>query len=129
VSPDWRAVVDRVRTHRPEVGAFLSHAVPIRCDHEQITLGWERDSLFADPASGKEERQLLLQAAYEHFGVRPSIHFKRDHERAGTDTIAVVESRERDAALKAALDEARQHPVVIDAMRILGARVKDVSLP
>ncbi len=129
VSLDWRAIVGLVREERPELGAFLSHAVPLRCDREQIRLGWEKDSMFAEAASGAEERQVLSRAARQHFDSEPGIHFEFEHATQGGATLADAETREREAARRASIDQARRHPVVMQAMEVLGARIKEVRLP
>ena len=130
ISPDWRAIIEIVREQRPELGAFLSHAVVLRCDHERIALAWETGSLFSDAASGEAERELLAAAADRHFGTRPEIVLERDNASSALgSTLASAEAREREAARRALMEEARRHPLVLQATEILGARIKDLQIP
>jgi hypothetical protein len=119
-----------VRKERPELGAFLSHAIPLHCDGNRLELGWESGSVFYESVSGPEQRKLLQAAAQRHFGSAPEIQFRLDHEPdSNGTTLASVEAREREARRQVALREAREHPVVRQAIDILGARVKELRLP
>jgi DNA polymerase-3 subunit gamma/tau len=129
VVSDFRAILDRVRQTRPELAAFLEHAAPFELGPDQIVLGWEPRSMFATQASDKESLAVLGRAAAEHFGRAPRITCEFDSERARTvQTLALLDAAAREQKTRAAMQNARQHPRIADAMEILGARLKDVKL-
>jgi DNA polymerase-3 subunit gamma/tau len=129
VIADFRAILERVRAARPELAAFLEHAAPLELTAEQIVLGWEPKSMFAAQASDKDALAALGRAAQEHFGRAPRITCEFDSERAKTlQTLALLDAAAREQKTRSALQAARQHPRIADAMEILGARLKDVKL-
>jgi hypothetical protein len=126
---DYRAIVDHVRPARPELAAFLEHASPLKLTPEEIVLGWEPKSMFASQASDKESLAVISRAAQTHFGQSPRITCEFDSERAlQTQTLALLESAAREQKTRAAIQAAREHPRIADAVEILGARLKDVKL-
>ncbi|HEY6562429.1 MAG TPA: DNA polymerase III subunit gamma/tau [Polyangiaceae bacterium] len=129
VVSEFRAILDRVREARPELAAFLEHAAPLELSPEQIMLAWEPKSMFATQASDKESLAVLGRAAQAHFGQTPRITCEFDSERARTlQTLAMLDTAARDQKTRAAIQNARQHPRIADAVEILGARLKDVKL-
>jgi hypothetical protein len=64
-----------------------------------------------------------------------SVNGPRNLEAAADSDVAVpisvfaVDREQRERAEQAALAEARNHPVVLEAVRVLGARLKHIELP
>jgi DNA polymerase III subunit gamma/tau len=126
---DWRAILDLVEQSRPELSAFLQHAAPLDLKNGQLVVGWPPGSIFAAEASKKPALELLVQAATTHYGTRMLVSFELDSARArAATTVASLESEARDLRTREALQQARQHPRVAEAIEILGARLKDVKL-
>ncbi|HMJ16736.1 MAG TPA: DNA polymerase III subunit gamma/tau [Polyangiaceae bacterium] len=129
VVADFRAILDKVRESRPELAAFLEHAVPLELGPREILLGWEPKSMFASQASDKESLAVLGRAAHAHYGQTPHITCEFESQRArGTQNLALLDSAAREQKTRAAIQVARQHPRIADAVEILGARLKDVKL-
>jgi hypothetical protein len=129
VVSEFRAILERVREVRPELAAFLEHAAPLELSPEEIVLAWEPKSMFATQASDKESLAVLGRAAQAHYGQTPRITCEFDSERARTlQTLAMLDAAARDQKTRAAIQNARQHPRIADAVEILGARLKDVKL-
>jgi len=125
----WLEILERLMTSRPELAAFLEHAAPLELTQDQLVVGWEPGSVFAKQASDKESVAALTRVAGEHFGRRIQISFELESARAKeADTLAAQHARERQARLKRAIADAKRHPRVVDAIEVLGARLKDLKL-
>ncbi len=133
-SPDFAVVafigiLERLAAQRPELAAFFEHAAPLRVSSTELVVGFEPGSVFSAQASEKEAVAALTRAASEHFGGRVHVVVELDSERSrGFDTVAAQHARERRARVQRAIAEAKQHPRVVDAMEILGARIKDLKI-
>jgi DNA polymerase-3 subunit gamma/tau len=125
----WIGILEKVAETRPDLASFLEHAAPLEIGASQIVVGWEPGSAFSGQASDKESLSLLCKVASEHLGRRVQIAFEFDSPRAKAfDTVAAQQSRERKAELQRAMSDARRHPRVVDAMEVLGAKLKDLKL-
>jgi hypothetical protein len=129
----WRRVVDQIRARDPKLGAFLDHAEVLEMSAEKIELGFARDSLFYAEVTSKATHREIVEAAYSVFAARPLVEFQTqtnvDQAPPSTETVFARDKEAR--ALKQREDDerARSHPVVLDAVRVLGARIKNIELP
>jgi DNA polymerase-3 subunit gamma/tau len=123
---DWRRVLSQLEETRPDLVAFLKHAVPLGFTHELITLGYEPGNALEASLRSAECLRELRTAALKCLGREPNVLFQA--VASGTETLADVDRRAREKRRKAAVDLAQQHPSVRDAAEILGARVKRVEL-
>jgi DNA polymerase-3 subunit gamma/tau len=129
----WRQVVDGIRGGNPKLGAFLDHAEVIRIDGECIQLGIDKHSLFHGEVTSQSTLREIAEAARLVFGTRPRVQF--DSRELGGSTAPPSETvfaKDKEARLQKERDEierARAHPVVLEAMRVFGARVKNIELP
>ena len=128
----WRQIVDTLRERDPKLGAFLDHAQIHQINNEAIELSFERTSVFADVFQDAATRNAVLGVATEWFGQSPKlvVHEEAPVAEGGTPrTVFEVDRQSRQARQREAIDTARQHPVVLEAIRVLGARVKHIELP
>jgi DNA polymerase-3 subunit gamma/tau len=128
----WRAIVDRVRTVRPEIAAFLNHAVVVHVTRERLVIAFEAGSVFERNARAPDSVSLLGKAAADYFGAEPAISFETitpSSAANGSTTVAAQDSQERALRKEAALARAKGHPRVAQASEILGARLKEIRLP
>lgn len=128
----FRAIVDRVRAVRPELAAFLNHAVVVRATREHLVLGFEAGSVFERNARAPDAVLVLKEAASGHFGIEPQVAFETTvhaNGKGATTTVASQDSQERTERKQAALARAKGHPQVAQVAEILGARLKEIRLP
>jgi DNA polymerase-3 subunit gamma/tau len=125
----WRSIVERVHQDRPEIAAFLEHAAPLEMQPGKLLLGYPPKSVFSDRGTDKDSIDYLSRIASEHFGTATSVQFEADSVRAvDIKTLAAMETEARERRTREALAQARQHPSVVTAVEVLGARVKDLKL-
>jgi len=131
IDPDalaaFRAIVERVSTDRIELGAFLMRGAPLHVAAGSIVLGFARD----EPFVGEVERNLPLveRAASDHFGTPTTVRLEVNLDRSALPaTLAGLDSDEAERQRRAALAKVKSHPRVVEAVEVLGARVKDLKL-
>jgi DNA polymerase-3 subunit gamma/tau len=125
----WIAILEKLAETRPDLTSVLEHAAPLEIGPSQLVIGWEPGSTVSGAASDKDSLSLLAKVASEHLGRKMQVVFEFDSARAKAfDTVAAQASRDRKAELKRAISDARQHPRVVDAIEVLGARIKDLKL-
>jgi DNA polymerase-3 subunit gamma/tau len=123
---EWRRVLDCLGQTRSDLVAFLKHTVPLNIDGESLTLGYEVGNVLEGPMRSAECLAALSVAASTCFGRAPKIVFQPisgNHQ-----TLAEADKRLREQQKRAAVDRAQQHPSVLDATEILGARVKRIEV-
>jgi hypothetical protein len=122
----WRRVLDVLDETRPDLVAFLKHAVPIGISAELVTLGYEAGNALEASLRSAECSRELRAAASKCWGREPNIVFQAV---TGTfETLAESDKKARERQRRAAMDRAEQHPSVREAAEILGARVKRIEL-
>lgn len=124
----WRALLDRVRAKRPALASVLEHAVVLAFGPERIALGYDPGSFLLAQASEASAVETLRAAAAVHFGAAPAIAFEALTSRAGRVTVAQIDGVERKARLDAARRAVAEHPLVVAAIELFGAELRDVRL-
>jgi DNA polymerase-3 subunit gamma/tau len=128
----WRQVVDAIRGQSPKLGAFLDHAEVARVDGECIELAMGKDSMFHAEVTSSRTIAEIAEAAATVFGTRPRVQFQsRDGIPSSVPPSETVFAKDKEARAKKEREEierARAHPVVLEAVRVLGARVKNIEL-
>jgi hypothetical protein len=121
-------IVDSIRAARPDLASMLQHIVPLALSDQEWSLGLEKGSVFERIASSKETEALLKRAGASLFGSAPRITIKSDVPKRDVQTLAEVAADQRAVRHNSAVERVRRHPRVLDAVEILGARIKEVRL-
>jgi hypothetical protein len=124
----WRSLVESIAEDRPEVASILSHVVPLELADDRYLLGVEKGSVFESRATSPEAMAQIQGASTKLFGTTPDVGFKINGAHPGGMTLASQKAAERAEAEAEAIRRAKQHPRVLDAIEILGAKVKEVRL-
>jgi len=121
-----RDVVARLREERATWGSLLEHGVVIRCDAERFEVAYERRSFLAAQVADRAVAEAFARAARGVLGADTRI-FVCDSPPQGR-SLATAASQARNAALEAARDAAKNHPVVKEALAVFGGEVRGVKL-
>lgn len=125
----FRDVVEVIREQRPELAAFLEHAAVLHIEPGSLMLAYPPKSMFAEQVKGKECVEAVATAAGSVLGAPTRVEFKFDYEPAGAmDTLSADRVRAREARVRKAIADAKNHPRVTDAIQLFGARLKDLKL-
>jgi len=125
----WQAVVARLATDKPRVASVFEHAAPLIVEPGRLLLGVEPNSFIAQQAQDAEAQALLRHAASDHFGVATEVELDLGGGYGKVQTLAAKHSAEQAARLAEARQLVANHPLVLDAIEVLGAELKDVRLP
>jgi DNA polymerase-3 subunit gamma/tau len=127
----WRRIVDPIRRTDAALGAFLDHAVVFEISKERLRVGFERDSVFRNTANEPETRQQILRSAEALLQSKPLLEWVENAPASDPTgrTVFAVDKQARVTRHREALERARSHPVVEAAVRVLGARVRNIEIP
>jgi hypothetical protein len=149
----WRQVVNAISLSDPKNGAFLAHAEVLETDQHRIRLRYERGSIASMALEDRAVQAKICQVASTLFGSLPELSLHQREPESGTvarpasprpeptpaieeageistpQSVFAVDREQRALAEQAALAEARNHPMVLEAVRVLGARLKHIELP
>ncbi len=126
----FREIVEEVRETRPELAAFLEHAAVLKAEPgEPLTLAYPPQSMFAPQVKGNDCIELLGAAATRALGCSTRAEFRFDYAPArGMDTLSADRVRAREARMRKAIVDAKNHPRVTEAVEVFGARLKDLKI-
>lgn len=122
-------MVARLATDKPRVASVFEHAAPLIVEPGRLLLGVEPNSFIAQQAQDAEAQALLRHAASDHFGVATEVELDLGGGYGKVQTLAAKHSAEQAARLAEARQLVANHPLVLDAIEVLGAELKDVRLP
>jgi hypothetical protein len=107
----------------------LAHAEVLAVTADTLSLRYQRASIAAMALDDQRVRASIQSHAERLFGA--GVVLKLELVEKGTDgpSVFAADKAQREEQEQAALSEAKNHPVVLEAMRVLGARLKHVELP
>lgn len=125
----WQELVDRIAESRPEISAILEHAIPLSIDEGAVHIGWPPDATLNRQFPDAEVSQLIESAKADNSSAPVRVQITHNcSAAAGRLNLSTVETANRTRRLRELVRDARQHPVVLKAMEILGAQIKDVRV-
>jgi hypothetical protein len=125
----WRSLLDRVRKVSPPVAAMLDLAVPITVTRERLVIGVEDESFEDTRAEQTDARAVLATEARAHFGTSTEVVFERAARGSKVASVAYLDAAKRKQLQVEARIAVEKHDLVQQAIRVLGAELKDVKLP
>ncbi len=123
----WRAILDRVRAHKPPLASIYEHAVPKVVTAEQVLLAYPPDSFLATQAAEPDALDLLTREVRAYFGAATKVGLDLSAKAEGP-SVASIDAGERQKELAKARAAVEKHPLVLEAMRLLGAELREVRL-
>ena len=123
----WRRILDEVRKRRPALASVLAHAQIFDMTEERVTLAYDQTSFLYAQATESAAKDLLTSVVRACLAPTTDLVFEIAVGKTGT-TIAELDARDRKAKQEAAKREVAEHPLVVAAIRTLGAELVDVRL-
>ena len=129
-SPDlhslWRSFVQKVLETRPQIGAILEHARPLKKVENLISLGFDPQSIYPDML--KDRLKTIEEMAVGFF--KQQIHFSleksAENQKQGGPTVAQQKQEEQIQRSTKLREDALNDPSIKLAQEILGAKVKEI---
>jgi DNA polymerase-3 subunit gamma/tau len=124
------AIADRIREEHSEWGAYFEQTVPVVADGTTLEIGLEKGHLFEQQITSEAAREVFERALFQEWGPNATLKITSRCEAAIPDkTLSAERGRHRRKAHLAAVEEVRRHPLVREALNVLGGQVKNVILP
>jgi hypothetical protein len=118
-----------VRKERPDLAAYLEHAVPVRIDEHEVRLAWSNGRVFSEQVSTPEARRTLEQVVQRRLESEPRIEFEFESPSAkGGLTVAAENAADREREVREAQERVRRDAHVVRAVEVLGARIKEIRI-
>ncbi len=125
----WRAILDRVRAARPALASVLEHAAAVEVRAERVLLGYAPGDFLGTQVAEEESALLLQREVRAHFGASTKVELDLSMGKPAFASVALLDDAKRKADLAKARAEVENHPLVRQAIAILGAELRDVRLP
>ncbi len=126
----WQEIVETIAIERPEVAAVLEHAVPLEVNLGQIRLGWPPASTLNRQFADADLVELITKARQGAGGSTVKVAIEHEcQEVANRPTLAAQETANRTRRLRALVQNSKNDPRVQQAIKILGAHIREVRVP
>jgi DNA polymerase-3 subunit gamma/tau len=127
----WQAIIAELRQAQAHFASFYEHALPLEVTPARVVVGFEATAAFqAAGASDPAALEALTRAIRAHFGTPTQVDLVLGAKAPpGLRTVAVLDAERRRADLASARAAVAAHPVVLEAIRVFGAQLRDVKLP
>jgi len=126
----WNRLLHRLRGAQPHLSAMLAHAVVLDCSTGCIRVAWEPGHPVATLACTEDARRLVAAVAHSLDGVQATVELAAPLPEGHSKlTLASLLSSEQARQQREAYDRAREHPLVQDALAVLGGRLRELSVP
>ena len=124
---DWIAVVTRVQTERPNIGAFLEESALMSFSGDVVTIGFPASSGAAMKTIQQKGAQQAVEDACSALAGR-RVRVRVTTLDGGTDAPTVAKlRREREATTERHLrEEVLANPLVKEVLSVFGGEVKEV---
>ncbi|MEP6601051.1 MAG: DNA polymerase III subunit gamma/tau [Nitrospirota bacterium] len=123
----WEAVVERVHSEKPNLGAFLEETALVRIENDIVTIGYRASGGASMKMILKEDYQRLILEACQAIAGR-SVRLRVVTLDAGASMPTVAQlRREREAVTEEQLrQETLANPVVQEVLSVFSGEVKEV---
>ncbi len=116
-----------VAAERPDVGNLLPMVLLDELGAERVVLSLPSPFLVTK-LDAPGVREVVLRGLAAAFGGTPSLEMVEGDRPDGV-SLSRLDQAARRAAVDAARKKVMEHPLVVEAVRALGAEVRDVKLP
>ncbi len=126
----WRAILGRVHAARAPVASVYERAVPLEVTPDGVMLGFDPSSFEGTQAADPEALDLLQREVNAHFGAPTKLALDLSAKHlAGYATVASLDAERRRQDVLRARAAVAEHPLVLQAIALFGAELRDVRLP
>lgn len=127
----WRTILDRIAAARPALRAIFEHATVLELSPERATFRFEDQSFAGAQAREPEALETLTREVRAHF--RKTTHVTLDLTARTAPvshpaTVASIDAAKRRETADKARTAVKAHPLVVEAMRLFGAELREVRI-
>ncbi|HHH11447.1 MAG TPA: DNA polymerase III subunit gamma/tau, partial [Sorangium sp.] len=127
---EWQTLLNRFPAEKKHIAGYFQQAAPLAVAADGVTIAFAATAEFAAQQVNNNDAMHLLQTAVnEHFGAVTAVTIVADADLRGMQTVTEKLALEKQLRIDQARQQVAQHPVVLAAMEVLGAELRDVRLP
>ena len=124
---NWEAVVDRVHTERPNVGAFLQETALVGIENDTLTIGYPVSAGASMKMILKEDYQrVILDTCRAVAGRSVRLRVVTLDPAASVKTVAQLRREREEVTAERLRQEALANPLVQEALSVFSGEVKEV---
>jgi DNA polymerase III subunit gamma/tau len=122
----FRTILKTLAETAPSMASVFEHAAVLELTRERVVLGFEAQSFAGAQATEPEALEAVTRAVRAHFGAPTHVAIDLSARATPTDTVAVADAAARKDALEKARAKAAAHPLVVEALRLFDAELREV---
>jgi DNA polymerase III subunit gamma/tau len=125
----WQTLVSSILQENPFVASILEHARLIQFEKQQTVLGFDESENFFNEGARQSENFVFIQTFIcKHFNFQTTVKLRRLSSAEATDhpSLAQLKEAELKEEISTIEKETRSDPRVLDAVSILGGKIKSV---
>lgn len=124
---DWEAVVERVHSERPNLGAYLEDTALVDVEGDTVTIGYPASAGASMKMFLQEDYQRIVLDACKALAGRP-VRLRVVTLNDGSSTVTIAQlRRERDAKANERMrEEALANPLLQEALSVFGGEIREV---
>ncbi len=122
----WEELVAWINTKKPLLGSCLLHGRPHKVEPGQVTIAFKSGTFFAEQISAKRTMRDLESFCSGFFGQPTKV---RIEDLADNDVPSLAQTRDKadQESEEEKRRQAREHPMVQEAIRVFGAEVDHIK--
>jgi DNA polymerase-3 subunit gamma/tau len=124
----FRTILKSLAETAPSMASVFEHAAVLELTRERVVLGFEAQSFAGAQATEPEALEAVTRAVRAHFGAPTHVAIDLSARDRPIDTVAVADAVERKDALDKARAKAAAHPLVVEALRLFDAELREIVL-
>ena len=125
----YREILRLVGVAHPPLASIFEHAAVVELTEARVVLGFEAQSFAATQATTPEAIEAMTRAVREYFGAPTQVAIDLSARETPKETVAIADAARR----KEEVDKARAlvagHPLVVEALRLFDAELREIILP
>ena len=125
----WRRILEQTRQANPPIAAALDLAAPITITREKIVLGFETASFEEGRADESDAKRVLTEQAQIFFEHPTQVVFEVAARGSKVASVAYLDAAKKKAAIVEARNAVAKHELVLKAIHIFDAELRDIKLP
>jgi DNA polymerase-3 subunit gamma/tau len=121
----WENLIRRIRDEKPSLASFLEMVTPVNLVNDQILVGYSQNTDFLVDLIQKEEYHSIIKKVLKELFGRP-VQLKLFRLESSSTTVSTKTASSQAKPIK---NEIKSHPIVKDALDILGGEIIAVRKP
>ncbi len=128
-SGGWERFVAFCLERRPAVGALLEYGSPLHYAPDRIEIGFPEGSYYLTSLQDSETLQAVreLAAEFNHQPTQVAVAAVSGNGEDAPRSLVEKKKRDRDERMNELRQEVRDHPVLVESLKVLGGEIVEIK--